>query len=31
VAARAIDLAIANDEIPSKAIRKAHDEFLANG
>lgn len=31
VAARAIDLAIADDEIPSTAIRKAHDEFLANG
>jgi hypothetical protein len=31
VAARAIDLAIANDEVPEKAIRKAHGQFLANG
>ena len=31
VAARAIDLAVANDEVPAKAIRKAHDQFLANG
>jgi hypothetical protein len=31
VAARAVDLAIANDEIPAKAIRRAHHRFLANG
>ncbi len=31
VADRAIDVAIANDEVPAKAIRKAHDRFLANG
>jgi|SRR5688572_11043640 len=31
VAARAIDRASANDEVPAKAIRKAHDRFLANG
>ena len=31
VAARTIDLASANDEVPAKAIRKAHDRFLANG
>jgi hypothetical protein len=31
LASRAIGLASANDEIPEKAIRKAHDQFLANG
>ena len=31
VAARAIDPAMANDEIPAKAMRKAHGQFLANG
>jgi hypothetical protein len=31
VAGRAVDVAIANDEVPAKAIRKAHDRFLANG
>jgi hypothetical protein len=34
VAARAIDLAMGgktNDEIPAKTIRKARDQFLANG
>ena len=31
VAARAIDLASANDELPEKAIRTAYDQFLANG
>jgi hypothetical protein len=31
LAARAIDLAIANDEVPEKAIRKAYDQFLASG
>ena len=30
VAARAIDLAVTNDEVPAKAIRKAHHQFLAN-
>jgi hypothetical protein len=30
VAARAMDLASANDEVPEKAIRKAYDHFLAN-
>jgi hypothetical protein len=30
VAARAIDLASADDEVPAKAIRKAHDRFLAD-
>jgi hypothetical protein len=30
VAARAIDRASSNDEIPEKTIRKAHDQFLAN-
>jgi len=31
VAGRAVDVAIANDEVPAKAIRKAHDRFVANG
>ena len=31
VAGRAVDVAIANDEVPARAIRKAHDRFLANG